>query len=1080
MKRNVIVGPALLAIVCLLTVTTTLASQGTFGRITGTVLDASGAVIPQVMVTVTNVATNIAKTAVTNENGTYEITHLNPGTYTVSAEAPGFRKFEHRDVLLTALQTVRIDVKFEVGTVGAEITVQAGAPVIETETPVISNVKSAKELRDLPLNVLNGVVLNAMLFTVPTAYQTQGAKYAIGGARGTQLYYNIDGISANSPAFGVQSSPLEPSIESMGEMTFNAANNKAEFGEVTNVTVITKSGGNQFHGRLFAQNSSGFLQARNFFAVSRSQNISNDFGGSISGPIRRNRTFFFGAYEGFRQRVPANLAPNVPTLKMRQGDFSDLLRGANPITIRNPFANNQPFPGNIIPQNLMSAASLRWQERFFPLPNFGPPDLTIANFRASYPQEVRQDQFDARVDHYLSSKNTAYVRYSYKRLRPRMIDSGVPPEFAGYRVNVRTGHLIALSDTWTLRPNLINEFKIGFSRSFNPREGELSGQVLIDMLGIEGLPRQPESIRNVPGVSITNFVSIFQVAKQAPAENSFQVIDQLSWIKGQHTIKMGGEYRPQQYNDYVYPSFGSYSFTNRFTGYSYSDFLLGLPQSTSRTYVRPPQSARFSNLSGFIQDDYKISLRLTLSYGMRYEYNRPGVDTHDTIANFDRASGSIVVPNDTVRRESINPLFPAGIPIITAAQAGMPERSLRRGDLNNFQPRIGFALRPRANTNTVIRAGYGVYADDFTGDLFSQLYGGPFRITENFTNNLENGVPLLTLQRPFLAQGTLGALALTGIDPDLKNPFVQQWNFTVEQALPASMGLRLSYIGTLSNRLVYGRNINQPLPSTMPFAQSRRPYPLYQNITWRENGGTQNYHGMTVELNRRMSKGVLFNFAWTWAKNLNDTDEVGTTEGGPTLENAYQRDRERGNSPFMARHRVVSSLVWELPAGRGRRFLNRGGPANAIAGGWQITAFYSGQTGLFFTPSFSGADPSNTQTFGGTPDRIGDGNLPSDQRSIDRWFDPSAFRAPPNGRFGNSGRAILVGPSQHLLHMGLFKTFQATERISVRVQATFTNALNHTNFANPNANISALPSVVGRIASAGAPRSGVLAAFLSF
>ena len=601
-RRGFLSGPVLPAILCLvLAHPAALLGQGTFGRLTGTVADASGAVIPNVTVKVINQATGIEKTAVTNDHGDYEVTHLNAGTYTVASEAAGFRRFEHRDVLLQALQTVRIDVKFEVGAVGSEVTVQTGAPVIETEAPVIANVKSAKELRDLPLNVLNGVVLNAMLFTVPTAYQTLGAKYAMGGARGTQLYYNIDGISANSPAFGVQSSPLEPSIESMGEMTFNVANNKAEFGEVTNVTVITKSGGNQIHGRLFEQNSNTQFNARPFFATTRAQNNSNDFGGSISGPIKQNRTFFFAAYEGFRQRVPANLAPSVPTVRMRQGDFSEL-RG---VTVRNPLAGNQPFPNNVIPSSLFSSASIKWQEGFFPLPNFGAPDLTVSNYRGSFPQQSRQDQADARVDHYISSKNTAYIRYSYKRLRPRMIDSGVPPEFAGYRINVRTGHLIALSDTWTLRPNVINEFKIGFSRSYNPREGEVSGQKVIDMLGVQGLPRQPESVRNVPTVSITNFVSIFQVAKQAPAENSFQAVNQVSWIKGQHTIKAGGEYRPQQYNDYVFPSFGTYNFTNRFSGYSYSDFLLGFPNTTSRVYVRP----RSPLDSGIWPDSFRMTSR---------------------------------------------------------------------------------------------------------------------------------------------------------------------------------------------------------------------------------------------------------------------------------------------------------------------------------------------------------------------------------------------------------------------------------------------------------------------------------------
>ena len=224
---------------------------------------------------------------------------------------------------------------------------------------------------------------------------------------------------------------------------------------------------------------------------------------------------------------------------------------------------------------------------------------------------------------------------------------------------------------------------------------------------------------------------------------------------------------------------------------------------------------------------------------------------------------------------------------------------------------------------------------------------------------------------------------------------------------------------------------------------------------------------------------MLFNFAWTWSKNLNDADEVGTTEGGPTLENAYDRRRERADSPYVPRHRIVSSLVWELPVGRGKRFLNHGGLVDSLAGGWQLTSFFSAQTGLLFSPTFSGVDTSNTQAFGPTPDRIVNGNLPADQRTIDRWFAPAAFAVPPNGRFGNSGRAILIGPSQQLLHLGLFKSFHPTERVAVRVQGTFTNALNHTNFANPNTNISA-PGSVATIRSAGAPRSGVLAAFLSF
>lgn len=1058
-------------------------SQGTFGTIIGTAKDASGGVVPSATVRVTNQATGIERTLTTDQMGRYEATHLNPGTYRVTAEAAGFKKFEHRDVILEAQQTVRIDVALEVGSVGTEVTVTEGAPVVETEAPTISDVKTALQLRDLPMNTLNGVLLNAFLFTTPTGYQTAGSKFAMGGARGTQLYYNIDGISANSPAYGVQNSPAEPSVESIAEMKFNIVNIKAEFSEVTNVTAITKSGQNDLHGRLFEQNTFTALTARSFFAVSKGQNIINDFGASVGGPIKRNKTFFFGTYEGYRQRVPANLMPSVPTVKMRKGDFSDLLAAKTPTVVKDPLVN-QPFPGNIIPQTRFSGASVKWQDRFFPMPNYGPPDLAVSNFRATYPQTIRQDQFDARVDHYISPNNTVYARFSYKRIRPHMIHSGVPPEIAGYTVNTRHGRLAAISDTWTISPTLINEFKVGFARGFNPREGEISGQEIIDMLGIEGLPKQPADLKNLPMVGISNFALIYQVAKGKPAENTFQVIDQMTWIKGAHTIKFGGEYRPQQANNYDYPSFGNYNFSNRFSGYSYADFLLGLPQSTSRWTPGPPGAARYWYLNGFLQDDYKITPNLTISYGLRYEYMRPVVHAFDAKGNFDLATGSLVIPNEKVRTQFVNPLFPKEIPIITAAQAGVPERSLFFSDSNNFLPRFGFAYRPFATTKTVVRGGYGLYQDDLGGDMFS-LATGPFGITESFTNGITDGQPLLTFTRPFVGQGSLGTISVGAIDPHLRNPQVHQWNLTIEQALTGTTGLRISYIGTRALRLIYGKNLNQVPASTIPFSPSRRRYPLYQSVTWRENGGNQIFHALSTEVNRRFSGGLEFQAAWTWSKNLTDVDEAsGRTEGGPTLENTYDRARERGDAMYCPRHRLVSSMIWQIPVGKGKRFMNRGGLADWLVGGWQLSAVYNAQTGEYFTPSFSGSDPSNTQTFGGTPDRIGNGNLPSSQRSIDKWFDASAFAVPPNGRFGNSGRNILIGPGRHAMNLGIFKTFKPTERVSLRLQATFTNALNHPNFGMPNGNISA-PGSVGMIRSIqerdyAGPRQGLLAAFLTF
>ena len=1055
--------------------------QSTFGTITGRVTDKSGGVVPSVSVTVTNQDTGIVRTTVTDDVGNYEITHLNPGPYTVAAQLTGFKSFEHRDILLEARRTVRIDILLEVGGLKGEMTVMAGAPVIETESATISDLKTTMEIRDLPLNILSGVLLNSFLFTTPTGYQTLGSKFALGGARGTQLYYNIDGISANSPAFGVQNSPAEPTLESIQEMRFDIVNNKAEFGEVTNATAITKSGSNEFHGSLFWYNSNNAYNSKPTFATEKGQNIQNDLGFTLGGPIIENKTFFFGSYEAFRQRLPANLAPNLPTVKMRQGDFSELLNRPTPIILLNPFTNT-PFPGNVIPSQLLNATAVKWQERFFPLPNFGPSDSTAANFRGTVSQKVQEDSFDIRVDHSFSPSNTIYGRYGYKRLdNSGFVDSGVPPEFGGTRVNVRTGGLAAVSDTWTLSPRLVNEFKFGYAWGLNPRAGSLGGQELIDSLGIQGLPKVSSEVRNIPSVNITGFHSVFQVAQADPGEKTFQVSDQITYVTGRHSIKAGGEYRPQQSNGSVEPMFGSYSFTNRFTRFAYSDFLLGLPNSTSRSQTRRSTSAgRSWLLSGFVQDDFRISPNLTLNFGLRYDYNSPGTDEFDTRANFDPRTGSLVVPTEAVLRESVDPLFPRAIPVVTAQQAGFATHSLREADKNNFQPRLGLAYRPFGNTETVIRAGYGIFYDDLTLDLFSELGGAPFSVTENFTNQLVDSQPLLTFTRPFLAAGTLGAVSVTALDQDLVNPVVQQWNLTVEQDVGLDMGLRVSYIGTRSSQVIYGRNINQPPPSTVPFSQNRRPYPLFQNITLRDNGANQIYHALSTELDRRFSRGLSFKTAWTWAKNITDANEVGRTEGGPTLENAFDRARERGDSQFSPRHRFISSMIWQLPVGSGKRFLNQSGALDWILGGWQLSAIYNYQTGEFLTPTYAGSDPSNTNTFGGIPDRIGNGNLPSGERSAERWFDASAFAPPPagSGRFGNSGRNILVGPGRRALNLGAFKSFKITEGSSLRIQGTFTNALNHSNYVDPNLNISA-PGTVGLIRGtrgldSSGPRQGVV------
>ncbi|MBL8220608.1 MAG: carboxypeptidase regulatory-like domain-containing protein, partial [Bryobacterales bacterium] len=383
--------------------------QATFGTITGTVTDSTGAVVPNTEVSVVNEGTNLIRAVTTGNDGNYAVPNLNSGNYRVQAKAAGFKTFVVRGIGLEALRTVRVDVRLEVGEVGTEVTIQGAAPVIETDTASIAAVRTAKDLNDLPLNIRSTVSgtgdsgLYRYVFLTPTGGQGGGSRFNLGGARGSQNYFNVDGISSNSPAFGNSIGPAEPSFESIQEVRFEIVNNKAEFGEVANITAITKSGTNDVHGALFWFHENSALNARPFFATTKGQNIRNNFGASVGGPVIHNKLFYFGTYEGERQRVPAIITPNVPTVAMRGGDFSAVPN----LTLRNPLAG-APFAGNLIPASLINRGTLAWQNRFYPLPNFGAPTSTVSNYRATVPQQIRHDQFDVRVDYALRSNNTLY------------------------------------------------------------------------------------------------------------------------------------------------------------------------------------------------------------------------------------------------------------------------------------------------------------------------------------------------------------------------------------------------------------------------------------------------------------------------------------------------------------------------------------------------------------------------------------------------------------------------------------------------------------------------------------------------
>ncbi|MGH9630811.1 MAG: carboxypeptidase regulatory-like domain-containing protein [Bryobacteraceae bacterium] len=1082
--------------VLLLATLSPLAAQSTLGTIRGLATDATAAVVPEVNVTVRNVDTNLTRQTTTGVTGNYEVTQLTPGRYEVTAEKGGFKKVVISAILLETSATVRADLPMEVGEVASAVSVQASAPVINTESAEIAQVRSSAVIEKMPMNVrgqFDGFYYELLTFT-PGATRGQGSNFSLAGARGNQWGATVDGTSQRSPLFANSVGPAQSNMEMTGEIRIQLANDKAEAGLPGGVYASSKSGTNEYHGSLFWYHSNSRLQARNTFSTSVPFQVLNDYGGSVGGPIRKNRTFFFTTIERFPLRNQAIFNTNVPTAAFRSGDFSSLLPGT---IVRDPLTGNA-FPGNVIPANRLNPSAIAIQEHFYPLPNFGPADNWQQNWRGTRASSQYKTQVEARIDHQISNGNTLFGRISWNRTGANLWDYNLVT--MPQREQDRRSTSITISDNHIFNPTLINEFRFGIMRTENPAFNPLDGPALIQEFGLQGISWHPELDKGAPVFSFNNFDQIGATdLYQDPSERIHQVVNNVTWTRNNHVIKSGVEIRWNRGTNFPggtsFPvlQFGQFSFSGAFSNFDYADFLLGLPTSAGRASAAPLIHALNTDMALFVQDDWKITPRLTLNLGVRYEYNPPYHEKNDNFFHFDPATGRLVLPSqEAVQR--VNPLFPTNlVPIVTAEEAGLP-KSLWYTDLNNFMPRFGFAYRATASGRTVIRGGYGIYVDDLTSSLWRLGTGGPFVSEETFDNAITNGVPRFQFPNAFPPGfGAIGAQSFSAINPKLRNPYIQQWNLTLEQEV-ANVGFRVSYIGTNTRKLIWVQNINQPVPSSTPFSNSRRQFPNLRNIDVRDNGANHNYHSLHITGERKLQNGLYYQLGWTWAKNL--TDCQSDSEGGCRPQDAYARHLEYSNVDYTNRHRVTGTLLYDLPFGRGKPFFTgAGGLANWIIGGWTVSTVLVTQTGLYLTPTFSGFDVSNTGTTGNQrPDRIADGNLPTGERTIDHWFDNTAFAVPGDGngdgrpdgspgRFGNAAPNIIEGPRAIVLDAGLHKQFRFTERLRAMLEGTFTNVLNHANYGSPNMNVrsGAVGTVRNLYSRYGAgPRGGRVALRIEF
>src|SRR5579872_1040826 len=1053
----------------------TAAAQTTFGSITGTVTDPSGAMVPRAKVTVTSEGEGSVRQVDTGTSGVFSVVDVSVRTYRLQVTAPGFATYERTGLILSANQVLNVDVHLSLTQAGTTVQVTEAGTAISTETSNLSNIKTTNDLEQLPLisrhagdqGVYSFVLMNPGVSSVPgnSISNVQGVRQVTG------VIPTMDGIAVM--AYPIGPGPVQPSIEGVQEVNVQLANTQAEFMTSSNIAVVTKSGTNQLHGSAFWDYNGNDLNARDFFSATVPFRVYHNFGASAGGPIRKDKTFFFVDYEGSRESSDVVVVGNTALPAWRTGDFSGLST-----TILDP-TTGKPFPGNIIPASRINPVSVNVQNFFYPLPNYGPPGLQSGNWRGQFPANTgftHYDNIDGRVDQNFKNGDRVYARYSWRRLPLTAHEATLPP--VGQRDQLRNSASAVLSWTHLFSPSLLNEARTGYTRQRNFYYPDLVGSSILQQLGVQGV--STVGIHDVPAFYITGLTNTDQPNPQAlTLDTNFEWTDNLTWNRGRHSMKFGFDAIRDQLGGFSYPNsiYGQYNFTGVYTGFGYADFLLGIPQSTLVTIANPPRYLRGTTWGVYAQDQFKVNQNLTLNYGLRWELLGPYYDRYGSIANFDPATGGWVVPTAGINH--INPFYPKNIPITAATQAGYPDGALVNFPKSNFNPRIGIAYKPFHDDRTVVRAGYGIYDNLIYGLLGRALGGGPFSGSNTYTNALNNGVPLFSFPDPFLSAGTTATQNAFGINPNLVTPYTQQWNITVERQIGATGSVRLSYVGSHSVNLVYARNLNQPQPSTVPFSSSEYAYRLFNTITYYDNGGNQRYNSLEAAVAKNYGNNLTFNGGFTWAKDLTDTQDSGGFAGSSSIQNQFNRAAEYGNNQITPPRRFFGYAVYKLPVGHGQRFLdNQSGVVQAFLGGWQMAWNVLLQSGQYFTPSFTGFDTSNTNTLGGRPDVVpGVSTAPVGPQSITNWFNPAAFAIPgcpastpvcakpaDVGRFGNAGIGILRGPAIYNADLALSKYFTIHENIRLQFRVNAANVFNHPKFALPAANISS-PATVAQITS---------------
>ncbi|MEX2261812.1 MAG: TonB-dependent receptor [Bryobacteraceae bacterium] len=1034
-----------------------LLAQSTTGTLVGTVVDSSGAVLAGATVRVTNEGTGFTIDTTTNAAGDYTVVNLPAATYKVHVEFSGFRPVDITGIRLLLNTTVRTDVGMEPGALEQSVNVTASAPVVSSETASVASVVDSHSVVTLPLN---GRTLDRLIMITAGNTSDSPSNPKLGGSlHWGGNFFTIDGVAFNDlgnggAAYSYRTAlSTTPSIDTIQEFKVETNNAKAEHEGSAAISIISKSGTNEFHGSLYEFNRIRSLTAKNFFATGQPKPafVRNEFGAAVGGPIIRNKTFFFGNYEGLRQRTANTPFLSYATPAMRGGDFSGLA------PIRDPLSGLN-FEGNRIPASRIDPRSARLLE-FVPLPNSpgtGPAG-TGQNYVTSVGNIIDVNRYTARVDHQIDSHNSINASFNYSKGSPYFVYNGGPETFGNFSDGGYITKSASLGYNRSISPTTLNEFRyayfnhasirIGQNKDFNP--ASLFPQLY-----------QPLPIGGLPNVSIFGFSGIGDSGGSDRAPQITQELtDNFSFIRGSHTFKTGVDIafgRVSTNPSAGGSAFGSFNFLGRYSNNSFADFLLGHPVSSSRATPGLVNLLYNTRYGMYFQDDWKVSSRLTLNLGVRYTLQTATQERDGSFANFDFGNGNYVIrsENGQLPRLAVPRLLEA-YPYVTSEDNGWGSNVLL-SDRNNFGPRFGFAYRPFTDSKTVIRGGYGIFYNIipvYIGIRQISLTNTPFLLSEQFEAAAGN-TPSLSLANPFPGGGVLSPNPnITAVNRDVRNTYAQQWNLTVERELAANLGLRLSYIGNKATSVpwyVYERNL--PITQTPGTIQSQRPYQPWASIAALDTNGNAVTHQLQVEAIRRYQNGLYLQVNYTWNKSLDNVPIV----GGP--QDPYNAALSRGPADTVRNHVFYASSTYELPFGPGKRFLTAGGAAGKLLGGWGLSSIVQLRSGTPFSVGFTATQAG---WYANRANVVSSDFYPSN-RGIEGWFNPAAFATPAPFTFGDSARNMLYGPGQIIIDLSVLKDTAITERVTAQFRAEFFNFPNHPSFGNPAANIS-VPATVGKI-----------------